>query len=49
LVYSGDSIVSDPLGAAISTVTGEEDCLIATISSVVLQETRKNLPFLKDS
>jgi predicted amidohydrolase len=48
LVYSGDSIVSDPLGAAMSAVEGKEQCLINTLSTDILQETRKTLPFLKD-
>ena len=46
--YSGDSIVSDPLGSSISAVSSEEHCLIVTVSSDILQETRNNLPFLKD-
>ena len=46
--YSGDSIVSDPIGSSISAVSSEEHCLIVTVSSDILQETRNNLPFLKD-
>lgn len=48
LEYSGDSIVSDPLGITISAVAGEEHCLITTLSIEILHKTRKSLPFLKD-
>jgi predicted amidohydrolase len=48
LEYSGDSIVSDPLGITISAVAGKEHCLITTLSIEILHETRKGLPFLKD-
>jgi predicted amidohydrolase len=48
LEYSGDSIVSDPLGITISAVAGKEHCLITTLSIEILHETRKSLPFLKD-
>lgn len=48
LFYSGNSLFSDPMGSTISAAPGEDKYLFTNISSTVLQETRKNLPFLKD-
>lgn len=47
--YSGESMVVDPMGAALYTKAHEEDIFTITLKKEDLEEVRNKLPFLKDA
>lgn len=49
LVYSGDSVVLDPLGEALLELGGERAAGAAVLSRARLREVRESLPFLRDA
>ncbi|MCP3960509.1 MAG: carbon-nitrogen family hydrolase [bacterium] len=48
LRYRGDSRIIDPMGEALATAAEQETLLIADVDAAVVQETRRQLPFLLD-
>jgi len=48
LIYSGDSMLVDPLGEEIECQVNKEEIKIVSLSRNNLNSTRKTLPFLKD-
>jgi predicted amidohydrolase len=49
LVYSGDSMLVDPLGITVHAEEKVEVVLTVPVSKMFLEEVRTNLPFLKDA
>jgi omega-amidase len=49
IVYSGDSMVIDPLGVILYNKTKEEDIFTITLQKEKLDETRNKFPFWKDA
>ena len=49
IVYSGDSMVIDPLGEILYQKSGEEDASTITLDKEILRQTRQRFPFLKDA
>jgi len=49
LVYSGDTLVIDPLGQVLYHLADEEDVNTITLSKEKLDEIRAQFPFLKDA
>jgi predicted amidohydrolase len=48
LKYSGDTVVLDALGNESSTKEGKEQALTLTLDAQLLNQIRRDLPFLKD-
>lgn len=49
IVYSGDSMIIDPLGDIIYEKNKEEDIYTYTLQKEKIEETRKHFPFLKEA
>lgn len=49
IYYSGDSMIIDPVGEVLQTVTDQEAAITATLNPEILQSTREKFPFLKDA
>ena len=49
IVYSGESLVADPLGEVLYTKKDDEDIFTITLDKNHLETVREKLPFLKDA
>jgi N-carbamoylputrescine amidase len=48
ITFFGRSFVADPFGRCIADAGGEEQILIARCDPAVIEDTRRNWPFLRD-